>query len=80
MFYAYVIKSVDFDYYYKGHCEVLEKRLKQHHSRMTASIKKYIPFELIYFEEFETRQEAVAREKYFKSATGRRYLKKQLAS
>ena len=79
MFYSYVIKSLKFDYYYKGHCEVLEKRLKQHNPGMTASIRKYIPFELIYFEEFETREEAVAREKYFKSAAGRRYLKKQLA-
>ncbi len=47
---------------------------------MTASIKTYIPFELVYFEKFETDQEAIAREKYFKSAAGRRFLKKKLAS
>lgn len=35
---------------------------------MTGSIRPYIPFTLIYFEAFETEQEAIEREKYFKSA------------
>ena len=43
---------------------------------MTFSIKKFIPFELVYFEEFENREQAIAREKYFKSAAGRRYLRR----
>ena len=54
-------------------------RLKEHNSGMTASIKPYTPFAIIYFEEFVTRTEAIKREKYFKSAAGRRYLKKKLA-
>ena len=37
-----------------------------------------MPFEMAYFEEFATREEAIKREKYFKSAAGRRYLKKKL--
>jgi putative endonuclease len=41
---------------------------------MTESIRPYIPFEVVYFEEFETEKEAIAREKYFKSAAGRRFL------
>jgi len=45
---------------------------------MTESIKKYIPFEIVYFETFETREGAIAREKYFKSAAGRRLLKSKL--
>jgi putative endonuclease len=47
---------------------------------MTESIRPYIPFELVYFEEFETEKEAMVREKYFKSAAGRRFLKMKLAS
>ncbi len=27
MFYAYVIKSVNHDFFYKGHCENIEERL-----------------------------------------------------
>ena len=49
MFYAYVLKSIGHDYYYKGHCQDLEKRLIQHNSGMTTSIKSYIPFEVIYY-------------------------------
>ena len=78
MYYTYVIKSNKFDFYYKGHCENLNKRLSQHNSGMTVSIKQYIPFKIVYFEKFETREEAVRREKYFKSAAGRRFLKNKL--
>ncbi len=28
MFYAYVIKSINQNYFYKGHCENLEKRFR----------------------------------------------------
>jgi putative endonuclease len=79
MFYAYVIKSVKTDYLYKGHCECLETRIKAHNSGMTKSIACYIPFELKYFETFETREEAIRRERYFKTAAGRRFLKKKLS-
>ena len=75
MFYAYVIRSTNYDFLYKGHCEDLDVRLKQHNSGMTKSIRKYIPFKVVYFESFETRGEALEREKYFKTAAGRRYLK-----
>jgi putative endonuclease len=78
MFYAYVIKSINNEFYYKGHCKDLEKRLKQHSSGMTSSIKRYAPFKIAYFEEFETIDGAVNREKYFKTAAGRKYLKSKL--
>jgi putative endonuclease len=78
MYYAYVLKSIHFEYYYKGHCKDLEKRINQHNAGMTTSIKPYIPFKLVYFEKFETEQQAITREKYFKSAAGRRFLKKKL--
>jgi len=79
MYYAYVIKSIEHDFFYKGHCEDLEVRLRQHNSGLTQSIKSYIPFKLVYSESFQTRSEAVAREKYFKSAAGRRFLKSKIS-
>lgn len=75
MYYAYVLKSESKDFYYKGHCEFLELRLKQHNSGLTKSIKPYIPFRIVYYEEFKSREEAIQREKYFKTAAGRRFLK-----
>ncbi|MBI1343256.1 MAG: GIY-YIG nuclease family protein [Terrimonas sp.] len=77
MYFAYVIKSIDHDYYYKGHCREIEKRLLQHNSGMTESIRPYIPFKIVYFETFDTEEEAIKREKYFKSSAGRRFLKKK---
>ena len=75
MYFAYVLKSIEHEYFYKGHCKELENRLVQHNSGMTKSIKPYIPFTIVYFEKFETEKEAVGREKYFKSSAGRRFLR-----
>ena len=77
-FYAYVVRSLRFPFFYKGHCENLELRLSQHNGGLTKSIQKYVPFELVYFERFATREDARLREKYFKTAAGRRYLKSKL--
>ena len=79
MCFAYVLKSIEHKYFYKGHSWDLDKRIKQHNSGMTESIKPYIPFKIVYFEKFETQEEAINREKYFKSAAGRRFLKKKIA-
>lgn len=76
MYFAYVLKSIEHEYFYKGHCQDLEKRLLQHNLGKTVSIKPFIPFKIIYFEKFQTEKEAIEREKYFKSAAGRKYLKK----
>jgi len=80
MYYTYVLKSKTHDYYYKGHCENLEKRLSEHNSGQTKSIKPFLPFEIVYTEEFLLRDEAIKREKYFKSAAGRKFLKAKLIS
>ena len=80
MFYAYVLKSVHHDYYYKGHCENMEIRLKEHNAGKTKSIINKVPFEIIYYETFQTREEAINREKYFKTAAGRRVLKNKIGN
>ena len=79
MFFAYVLKSVHHDFFYKGHCQNLEKRLEQHNAGMTESIRPYTPFTIVYAEEFQTESESILREKYFKTAAGRRFIKKILA-
>ena len=37
-----------------------------------------MPWKLVYFETFKTREEAVLREKYFKTCNGREFLKEKL--
>ena len=79
MFFAYVVRSIRTGFLYRGHCQNLEQRLKQHNSGITESIRMYIPFEVVYFEVFQTREEAIKREKYFKSGVGKEELKRKLA-
>jgi putative endonuclease len=52
VYYAYVLKSKYHEYFYKGHCKDLQKRLVQHNSGMTASTRPYIPFEIVCLEDF----------------------------
>ena len=77
-FFAYVLYSADYKRFYKGCCEDLTERLKQHNHGHTKSTKPFIPWEIVYFEEFEIRDDARKREKYFKTAAGRRYLKAKI--
>ncbi len=77
-YYVYVLKSIRFEYTYIGHTENLKKRLEEHNKGKTKSNKAFLPFEVVYFEAFESREEAIKREKYFKSGSGREYLKEIL--
>jgi putative endonuclease len=78
MYYVYVLRSIPSGSLYKGHCSDLKRRLAEHNAGKTKSIKHLIPWEIAYFEQADSIEEAVAREKYFKSSAGRRYLKKLL--
>ncbi|MDA0195475.1 MAG: GIY-YIG nuclease family protein [Bacteroidetes bacterium] len=80
MFYLYIIKSRLKNRYYTGQTKDLKNRIKEHNAGKTKSIKAYIPFDLIYFETFKTREEAVSRERYFKSGSWREYIRKYLSN
>ena len=77
-YYAYVLYSEEFCRYYKGHSTDPYKRLFEHKSGKVKATKPYILWKLVYFEEFKNRKLAIKREKYFKSAAGRRFLKNKL--
>ncbi len=78
MFFVYILYSSRFDRYYIGLSINCENRLKQHNSGKSKSTKPFIPWIIIYKEEFKTRIEARKREKYLKSAAGRRWTKNNL--
>ena len=73
-FYAYILRSRVPGGFNKDHSEDLDVRLAQRNAGKTKSIKHGIPWELVYSESFETREAAMKREKYFKSAAGRRFI------
>jgi putative endonuclease len=74
-FFAYILRSSKTGHLYKGHTENISLRLTQHNSGKTKSTKNGAPWTLVYFEVYNTRNEAIEREKYFKSGSGRRFLK-----
>ncbi|HQF43863.1 MAG TPA: GIY-YIG nuclease family protein [Ignavibacteriaceae bacterium] len=67
MFYVYILKSKSTNKFYIGHTNNLKRRLEEHNTGKTSSIKAYIPWEIIYCEEFLTKAEAYNREKEIKS-------------
>ena len=77
-YFVYVLKSEIDGRLYKGQTCGIDKRIIQHNSGKTKSTKGYKPWKLVYFETFETRDEAVLREKYFKTGSGREFLKGKL--
>ncbi len=76
MVYVYVLKSKTARKSYVGATDNISRRLKEHNSGKHFYTKRYMPWELIYKEEFNNFQEARTREKYFKSTPGRRLMKK----
>jgi putative endonuclease len=77
MYYTYIIRNKTNTKRYKGHTENLATRLTQHNSGKTKTTKGdqwYIE----YYEEYEERITAIKRERYFKSAAGRRWIKNNL--
>ena len=64
--YTYILKCAD-DTLYCGWTNDLEKRLAAHNSGRGAKYTKTrLPVELVYYEEFETKQEAMSREYHIK--------------
>ena len=74
MYYTYVLYSPGHKRLYKGHCKNPYERLKQHNSGRTKSIRAFIPWQIVYIEEFDTLEKAIQREKFFKSAAGRKFI------
>jgi len=63
---------------YVGSTVDLKNRITEHNSGKSTFTKRYIPWQLVYSEEFDSIQEARKREKYFKTAAGRTFTKKYI--
>ncbi len=74
-YFIYVLKSELTESSYVGHTSNLEKRVVEHNNGKSLSTKGKRPWRLVHKEEYATRSEAVARERYFKSVEGRLELK-----
>ncbi|HUX35447.1 MAG TPA: GIY-YIG nuclease family protein [Candidatus Paceibacterota bacterium] len=79
MHFVYIIKSLKDQSLYIGCTSDLKKRIGQHNSGESFHTKKHMPWELIYFEGYKSKQDAYNREKSLKlHAQGLRRLKERL--
>ena len=78
MYFVYILYSIKFDRYYVGLSANLDERLKTHNSKKVKSTKAFVPWKIVHFEEYESRNDAREREKYLKSSAGRRWRKNNL--
>jgi putative endonuclease len=70
-FFVYVLKSEKNGRSYTGHTKHLDIRIAEHNTGKNKATKHIGPWRLVYHEEYPSRAEAMAREKYFKSQPGR---------
>lgn len=77
-FFVYVIYSRKAGKKYTGFTTDLDRRLYQHnHNLLGTFTKNKGPWELIYYEEFDLKADALKREKYLKTGVGRDFLKQK---
>ena len=80
MFYTYVFLSEKDQKFYTGFTKDLKLRLGEHKGGAVVSTRERRPLKLIYYEACLNEQDAIKREKYFKSGFGRRFLMNRLES
>ena len=78
-YHSYVLRSLKNGILYKGSTEDIEKRLLTHNAGLVNFTSKHTPWEIVLYEEFETRPEALKREKWYKSGIGREWINKQIS-
>lgn len=78
VWFVYVIQSEIDATYYVGMSQNVQERLHQHNAGKSKYTSGHRPWKLIYMEEAGTSLDARRREKYFKSAAGKKHLLKLL--
>jgi putative endonuclease len=79
MHYVYVLRSLKEHGFYIGYSANLRKRFSEHVTGGSFATSHRGPWKLIYYEAYvEQRDDALGRERYLKSGSGRKFLKAQL--
>ncbi|MFA6183983.1 MAG: GIY-YIG nuclease family protein [Parcubacteria group bacterium] len=73
-FFVYILKSLKDEKLYIGQTNNLENRIKRHNAGQVHSTKNRRPLEILHTEKFDTRKEAMLREKYLKSLKSSQYI------
>ena len=76
MFTVYILEDEE-GKLYKGMSSNFQRRFSEHKRGKTITTRKMNGLKLIYCEKYDNFDEARKREKYFKTAVGRRFIKKK---
>jgi putative endonuclease len=76
--YVYILESLDSLHFYIGITDDLRARLAKHNAGEVPHTSKYAPWRLKTYIAFSNAKQAVAFERYLKSASGRAFAKKRL--
>ena len=76
MFYTYILISKSGIRAYTGCTADINRRVKEHNKGKIKSSKPHRPFELLHLENFETLSLARTQERFYKTTSGRRKIKR----
>jgi len=77
-YYVYVLQSESDKNFYTGYTNNIRVRIKEHNSGKVLSTKNRLPMNLIYWDGCLNQIDALSREKYLKTAWGKRFIKNRL--
>lgn len=66
MYYVYILKSKKSKKLYLGYMSDLRKRFKKHNRGLVKSTWPYLPWQIIYYEAYFSKEEAIYRERNLK--------------
>jgi putative endonuclease len=70
MFKIYILQSLKNGRYYIGSTEDVDNRLEKHNAGLVRSTKGFIPWKIVYTENYNTRSDAYRREMEIKKYKG----------
>lgn len=80
-YYVYVLESlVDKSWYIGFTPNIPELRLEKHNVLQVTYSKRKAPWKIIYYEAYTHRSDATGREKFLKSGSGHRFIRKQICN
>ena len=77
-YYVYILRSLKDRLFYCGYSDNLKQRVYEHNMGKNTSTKNRRPLELIFYEAYRNKADALRRETYFKTTKGKVTLKQML--
>jgi len=76
VYFVYILQSDLDDSYYIGYTSDLERRLIDHNDGRSRYTSKKVPWKLVYTESYNSKSEALKRERFLKKQRNREFYRK----